>query len=123
MTQVLLCIRVKYPVMNKMTDIQKKIDEAMDSILNIGQATPQPFFYTRLMARIQRQESNAWEKITGLISRPAIAFMTVSMVLMLNIYVALNESSSSVNSTDISEVATADDLGTNTFYDIENVQP
>ena len=109
--------------MNKMTDIQKRIDEAMDSILNIGQATPQPFFYTRLVARIERQDNNGWERVTGFISRPAFAFITVSMVLMLNIYVALNETSPSANSSEISEVATADDLGTNTFYDIENVQP
>ena len=109
--------------MNKMTDIQKRVDEAMDSILSIGQATPQPFFYTRLMARIQREESSGWEKISGLISRPAVAFLTVSTVLMLNIYVALNETSPVMNSGEISEVATADDLGTNTFYDIENVQP
>ena len=106
-----------------MTDIQKRVDEAMDSILNIGQATPQPFFYTRLMARIQRQESSGWEKISGLISRPVVAIITVSTVLMLNIYVALNESSPSVNSSEMYDVATADDLGTNTFYDIENVQP
>ena len=109
--------------MNKMTDIQKRVDEAMDSILNISQATPQPFFYTRLMARIQRQEGSVWEKISGLVSRPVVAFITVSTVLMLNIYVALNESSLSVSSPEISDVATTDDLGTNTFYDIENVQP
>ena len=95
----------------------------MDSILNIGQASPQPFFYTRLMARIERQEISVWERISGLISRPAVAFITLSTVLMLNIYVALNESSPSVNGSETSEVATADDLGTNTFYDIENVQP
>jgi hypothetical protein len=109
--------------MNKMTDIQNRIDEAMDSILNVGQATPQPFFYTRLMARIQRHESNGWEKISVVISRPVFALITLSTVLTLNIFVALNETSSSVNSGEISEVATADDLGTNTFYDIENVQP
>ena len=109
--------------MNKMTDIQKRIDEAMDSILNIGQVTPQEFFYTRLMARIERQENSGWERITGLVSRPAFAFITVSLVLMLNIYVALNETSPSANSSEMSEIATADDLGTNTFYDIENVQP
>ena len=106
-----------------MPEIQKRIDEAMDSILNIGQASPQPFFYTRLMARIKRRESNGWEKISGLIGRPAVAFVTLSTVLMLNIYVALSERSASVNGSEISEVATADDLGTNTFYDIENVQP
>ena len=109
--------------MNKMSDIQKRVEEAMDSILNIGQATPQPFFYARLIARIQRRERNNWEKISILVSRPAFAFITVSMVLMLNIYVAFNETSSSPNTPEMSEVATADDLGTNTFYDIENVQP
>jgi hypothetical protein len=75
------------------------------------------------MARIQRQESSGWEKISGLISRPVVALITVSTVLLLNIYVALNESSPSVNRSEISDVATADDFGTNTFYDIENVQP
>lgn len=109
--------------MNKMTDIQQRIDEAMDSILNIAHATPQPFFYTRLMARIESQESSGWEKISGLISRPMVAFITLSTVLMLNIFVALNGTSPSLNRAEMSEVATADDLGTNTFYDIENVQP
>jgi hypothetical protein len=57
------------------------------------------------------------------VGRPAFAFVTVSLVLMLNIFVAINETSSASASPDLSEVATADDLGTNTFYDIENVQP
>jgi hypothetical protein len=109
--------------MNKVTDIQKRVEEAMDSILNIGQATPQPFFYTRLMAKIQQQETNIWEKMSRLVSRPAVAFIAVSAVLILNIYVALNETSLSTSNPELSEVATADDLGTNTFYDIENVQP
>ena len=109
--------------MNKMTDIQKRVEEAMNSILNIAQPAPQPFFYTRVMARIEKQENSGWEKISRLVSRPAVAFVTVFMVLMLNIYVAFNETSSSTNSPEMSEVATADDLGTNTFYDIENVQP
>jgi uncharacterized membrane protein YdfJ with MMPL/SSD domain len=109
--------------MNKMTDMQSKVDEAMNSVLNIGQAMPQPFFYTRLMARINRQENNYWDRVGSLISRPAFAFITVSMVLLLNIYVAFNESSPPSVNSDLSEIATADDLGANTFYDIENVQP
>ena len=109
--------------MNKMTDIQKRAEEAMDSILNIGRAVPQPFFYTRLMARIEIRESNNWERVFTLISRPAVAFITVSMVLMLNIYVAFNETSTPPDSAEISDVVTAEDLGTNTLYDIENVQP
>lgn len=109
--------------MNKLTDMQRKVDEALDSVLNIGRAHPEPFFYTRLMARISRQEQSYWERMSSFVGRPAFAFVTVSMVLVLNIFVAFNETSPVPASPDISEVATADDLGTNTFYDIENVQP
>lgn len=109
--------------MNKMTDIQKKVEEAMNSVLNISRATPQPFFYTRLMARITSQESNYWERMGRLVSRPAFAFITMSVVLILNIFIVFNETSSHSGKPELNEVATADDLGTNTFYDIENVQP
>lgn len=109
--------------MNKMTDIQMKVEEAMNSVLNISRATPQPFFYTRLMARIIYEESNSWERMGRFVSRPAFAFITMSMVLILNIFVAYNETYSHSQKPELTEVATADDLGTNTFYDIENVQP
>ena len=109
--------------MTKMTTIQKKVEEALESITGIKPASPAPFFYTRLEARLQREESNNWERMSQFISRPAFAFSTVLIVLMLNIFVAFIETSSSTDQQEISEVATADDLGTNSFYDIENVQP
>ena len=109
--------------MNKNTDLHRKVEEAMNSVLNITRATPQPFFYTRLMSRISRQESNPWVRVSSYISRPAFAFITVSTVLILNLFVAFNEPGQNTIKRDISEVATADDLGTNSFYDIENVQP
>ncbi|MBL7696741.1 MAG: hypothetical protein JNK79_01220 [Chitinophagaceae bacterium] len=109
--------------MNKMTTIQKKVDDAMDSILDIRRADPNPFFYTRLQARIKGVESNFWERMSRVVSRPAFAFITLSVVLILNTFVALNETSVAFSKANISDVATADDLGTNAFYDIENVQP
>ena len=109
--------------MNKMSDIQMRVEEAMNSVLNISRATPQPFFYTRLMARITYQESNSWERMSRFVSRPVFAIITMSLILVLNTFVAFNETSSHSGKPELSEVATADDLGTNTFYDIENVQP
>lgn len=109
--------------MNKMTDIQKRIDEAMDSIVGINRATPAPFFYTRLEARLNRQDNSYWERMSQVITRPAFAVITVSMVLMLNLFVAINESSATTAKPSMSEVATVDDLGANSFYGIENVQP
>jgi hypothetical protein len=109
--------------MDKMTDIQKKVDEAMDSILNITRATPGPFFYTRLEARIIREESGTWERVSRLVSKPAFAILTVSAILIMNTFVILNGTPEQGPRSDLSEVATADDLGANSFYDIENVQP
>jgi hypothetical protein len=106
-----------------MTDIEKKVNEAMDSIEGINRALPNPFLFTRIAARISRRENNNWERVGKLISRPAFAFVTVSMVLMLNLFVAINETSATAAKPNFSEVATIDDLGTNSFYDIENVQP
>lgn len=107
-----------------MTDIQKRVDEAMDSILHIGKAEPTPFFYTRLQARISRVEGSSWEQMSRVVTRPAFAFLTVSAVLILNLFVALHETSlPGSQQPNLSEVATADDLGANAFYAIENVQP
>lgn len=109
--------------MSKMTDIQKKVDEAMNSLLNIHRAEPTPFFYTRLEARMAKGESNVWDRLSLMITRPAIAFITISAVLIMNLFVAFNDTPLPGLKPDLSEVATADDLGANAFYDIENVQP
>jgi hypothetical protein len=61
--------------------------------------------------------------MSQIITRPAFAVITVSMVLMLNLFVAINESSATTATPNMSEVATVDDLGANSFYGIENVQP
>src|SRR5688572_723619 len=110
--------------MHNMTEIQRKVEEAMESLAEIKRASPDPFFFTRLQARISREDSSIWERMTRLVSRPAIAFMTVSLVLILDVAVAVNENSAPLSTQqDLAEIATADDLGTNAFYDIENVQP
>jgi len=110
-------------VMTSKTDIERRIDQAMDSLLNITHATPAPFFYTRLEARLTREDDNVWIRTGRLITRPAFAVLTVLIVLMLNVFVAVNETDVMVSQPDGTEMVTADDLGTNSFYDIENVQP
>jgi hypothetical protein len=109
--------------MTSRTDIQRKIDQAMDSILGIMPATPAPFFYTRLEARLAREDDSVWIRAGSLITRPAFVLLTVLIVLMLNVFVAINETDVMSTQSDGNEMATADDLGTNAFYDIENVQP
>ena len=52
-------------------------DQELEAILNsldgIQKATPQPFLYTRLMARMQRADDNAWSRALQFVSKPAFA--------------------------------------------------
>ncbi len=109
--------------MSKMSDIQKHIDEVLDSVGNIERATPKPFFFTRLEARMNREQKNVWEKLSRLVTRPSIAALTLSLVLILNAFVAVQGMSAAQHEPDRAEVASAEDLRTPTYYDIENVQP
>ena len=71
----------------------KKIDEGdvflediLDSLNGIDRAEAPAFFYTRLMARIDRQkEYSSAERILGFISRPVFAMATLSLFVILNV--------------------------------------
>jgi len=109
--------------MNKQPDIQKRVDEAMSSLDNITPAGPNPFFFTRLEARMNRNERNVWEQLSRVITRPAFAALTLSLVLIMNAYVAVQGVTASNQLPDVSEMASTDDLRETSFYDIENLQP
>jgi hypothetical protein len=106
-----------------MSDIQKKVDEVMGSVDNIQRAMPNPFFYTRLEARMTASKMNSWEKLSRLVSRPAIAAVTLSLVLIINALVLVEGISALDNVPDLSEMASAEDLRPTSYYDIENAQP
>jgi hypothetical protein len=64
--------------------IKRRIDEAMNSLDNVKRAQPQSFFYTRLMARINKVE-HSWSGVAaGFISRPAFALATIFVILFVN---------------------------------------
>jgi hypothetical protein len=110
--------------MDKMSDIQKKIDEVLASVDGIGPATPNPFFYTRLEARILRNRYNYWEKVSRAVSRPVVAVAALALVLVLNAAVVVQGVNAVDNVPDLSEMASTEDLRSSaTFYDIENNQP
>ncbi len=106
-------------------NFNKKIEDAIHSIDSIQKASPPPFFFTRLEARMQR-EKNIWEKITSFIAQPAIAFACVCLVIMINAFVIFSSSNSKkIVAQQNNELATVDEYSqiTGTFYEIENIKP
>ncbi len=89
--------------------LNKEIDKAMQSLDGIEKASPRPFFFTRLEARMQREKSR-WEAISSFLAKPVVAFASICLIVMINAAVIFS-SSNSKNSTDQqnTELATADE--------------
>ncbi len=106
-------------------NINKKIEETMHSIDGIDKAQPNPFFFTRLEARMEK-ENNIWVKITSFVTRPLVAFACICLVIIINAFVILSSSLSTNTSTkQNTELATVDEYTqiNTTLYDFENTKP
>jgi hypothetical protein len=61
----------------------QKIEETMRSLDGIEKATPRPFFFTRLEARMQNEKS-IWEEISSFVAKPMVAFACILLVVIIN---------------------------------------
>jgi uncharacterized membrane protein YdfJ with MMPL/SSD domain len=105
--------------------IENKIDNTLSSIDTIQRAMPAPFFYTRLMARLNRTDQSFWENFSVFVARPAIAFATILLVISINIFAIYSNSLSTDNTSEKTDLAAVDEYSqvSDTIYDIENPKP
>jgi hypothetical protein len=112
--------------MNKQEQINKLVEEALNSVDDAQRAGPKPFLLTRINARMNKGTASVWEKAGWLITRPAVAFTGLCMIVLLNVLVVMNnKTSDSANFAEQTTQSQADDLSYNaaTIYDIDNTQP
>ncbi len=106
-------------------NLNRKIDKAMQSLNGIGKASPRPYFFTRLEARLEKQKSR-WETLSSFLSKPVIAIACICVILMINAAVILS-SANLKNSTDQqnNELATADEYNSVSapLYEFVNSTP
>ncbi len=106
-------------------NLNSKIDKVMQSLDDIGKASPRPFFFTRLEARMQKQK-NGWEEFSSFLSKPIIAISCICLIIMINAAVIL--SSTNLNSStdeQSTELATADEYNSVSapLYEFVNSTP
>ena len=111
--------------MKKKSDIQNKVEAAINSLDGITSATPGPFFFTRVQARLNRIEKNVWENISAFVARPAVAIAMVGLVLLMNTVAVVQHKETSSLSLDQSDQSVYEEfnLAANTFYDYEIKEP
>lgn len=105
--------------------LNKKIEDALRSLDGIEKASPAPFFFTRLEARMEREKS-IWEEISSFVTKPLVAFAGLCLIIMINAIVILSSEQKNKSSVDQSnEFATVDEYNqvSSTFYEFVNTKP
>jgi len=95
-------------------------EQILNSLDGIHRAQPKPYFYTRLMAKLDKQK-NGWEKVAGFISNPVFAIAVIALFLIINIAILFNSSSNATSSSqEESSLAVENDYGLSvpSIYDI-----
>ena len=113
--------------MQKKRNIENQVEETMNSLEGLQKASPAPFFFTRVQARIQREQNNQWSIISSFIARPAVAVAGISLIVLLNVAALFyqKEHSATAMLTDQNDTVNTDDynttVATNSYYD-ENIE-
>lgn len=105
--------------------LNKKIEDTMRSLDGIRQASPPPYFFTRLEARMQK-DKGVWDQISSFVARPVVAFACICLVIMINAAVifASADSQNGIQGQN-SELATVDEYAqaSSTLYEFINTNP
>ena len=99
-------------------------DEVLDSLNGLQRVEPKPFLFTRVMARISREQDSVWEKIATLISRPVVAFAAVFLFIAINALVLFQNSDDASTTAQEPVLMAGNDFGLSvtSFYDINPEQ-
>lgn len=105
--------------------INKHVEDAMNSLDGIQRAEPAPYLLTRINARLANGTTSVWDTIGSFISRPSVMVSGLCLILLLNVTAVLQNKSYS-RSVDEQLSSTAGDdysAGFTTIDNIENIEP
>lgn len=111
--------------MNTNDHIDKLIDAALNSTDGAGRASPKPYLFTRLKARLDRGQESSWEKAARFIARPVVALAGLCLVISINALVIAYNNTPASNNTGQDQLATTDEFTTSVtaLYYAENTEP
>jgi hypothetical protein len=106
------------------SNIDKLVDDALNSADGAERAAAKPYLFTRITARMQRSEDTYWEKAVRWISRPAVAIAGLCLVVGINVAVVVMNADDNGAIADEQAMSTDDYANTVAkLYDIENNEP
>ncbi len=109
-------------------DIEKLVEETLSSFDGAERASAKPFLLTRIFARMQNKDAapNLWSRAGAFLSKPAVAFCGLLLILAVNAAIIISNVQSNNNNTAVQNTNMAkDDFAINviSIYDLENQEP
>ena len=113
----------------KKENLDKLVEDTLNSLDGSARATPAPFLLTRIRARMtnQRAPLSLWERAGIFLTKPVAAFGLVALVLVMNFYIIASSFSNNSNGFATQNTLLNTDEyslnSTSSLYDFENNQP
>lgn len=70
--------------------IQNEVELTLISLDGVQRAKPSPFFYTRLMAKMESSPLSLWSRAMAFLSQPAVSLSLLFFFLLLNGYLVFS---------------------------------
>jgi len=114
--------------MKKQSDIEKRVEETLNSVEGIQRATPAPWLFARVKGKLLKaEERTGWEVVGSFLSKPAVAVAGLFLIMALNGILLLNQQSGGSLSAGQTEIVPTDSeslIASSSSFDFENlVQP
>jgi len=73
--------------------IEQEVNKTLDSLEGLKKAEANPWLFTRIKARLEREEKSVWSKAISLLGKPAIAIAALLLLVVINASVIFKSSS------------------------------
>lgn len=78
-------------------------EEIIESLDGVQRAEPKPFLYTRISAKMAKQESGPFSLILKLITAPAFSLGIAILIILVNGYFMMKSTDSTIDTSDLSQ--------------------
>jgi hypothetical protein len=79
--------------------IEQEVAKTLDSLEGIQKAEASPYLFTRIKARLEREEKTVWGMAISFIGKPPIAIAAILLVVLINASVIFKSGSGQAQST------------------------
>jgi hypothetical protein len=104
---------------------ESKIESILNSLDGIQKASAGAFFFTRVQAKLQKEETGFWGNLAAFLTKPTVALTTLCLIFILNAAALFYQKESSHTPADQNEQSLTEEYNTtlaaNSYYN-ENTE-